>query len=152
MEGAKVSLFDVSDLSAPKEIRSLVFEGAYTPVEYNYHAFTSLATEGDSYRIAIPFERWLTTSYVQEDKGIVYEWSQDNFLGLFDISNITQGDSAAELNYKGRVDAIDTEEPFNHASAWDDRAMLHDDDVYYIHGVQVWKSLWHSPEQVTGPF
>ena len=112
MQGAKVSLFDVSDLSAPKEIRSLVFEGAYTPVEYNYHAFTSLATEGDSYRIAIPFERWLTTSYVQEDKGIVYEWSQENFLGLFDISNITQGDSSAELNYNGRVDAIDTEEPF----------------------------------------
>jgi len=152
MEGAKVSLFDVSDLSAPKEIRSLVFEGAYTPVEYNYHAFTSLATEGDSYRIAIPFERWLTTSYVQEDKGIVYEWSQENFLGLFDISNITQGESSTELSYKGRVDAIDTEEPFNHASAWDDRAILHDDDVYYIHGVQVWKSLWHSPEQVTGPF
>ena len=152
IQGAKVSLFDVSDLSAPKEIRSLVFEGAYTPVEYNYHAFTSLATEDDSYRIALPFDRWLTTSYVQEGGGIVYEWSQENFLGLFDISNITQGNSSAELNYIGNVNAIDTEGPFNHASAWDDRAILHYDDVYYIHGMQVWKSLWHSPEQVMGPF
>jgi uncharacterized secreted protein with C-terminal beta-propeller domain len=152
IQGAKVSLFDISDLSAPKEIRSLVFEGAYTPVEYNYHAFTFLPTKDDSYHIAIPFERWLTTSYIQEEKGIVYEWSQENFLGLFDISNITQGDSSAEINYIGNVDAIDTEGPFNHASSWNDRAILHDDDVYYIHGVQVWKSLWYYPEQVMGPF
>lgn len=152
VDGAKVSLFDVSDLSAPKEIRSLVFADAYTPVEYNYHAFTSLATEGDSYRIAIPFERWLTTSNVQEGGGIVYEWNQENFLGLFDISNITQGDSSAELNYIGNLDALDTEQTFNHASSWDDRAILHDDDIYYIHGMQVWKSLWHSPGQVMGPF
>ena len=82
----------------------------------------------------------------------MYEWSQENFLGLFDISNITQGNSSAELNYIGNVNAIDTEGPFNHASAWDDRAILHYDDVYYIHGMQVWKSLWHSPEQVMGPF
>ena len=133
VQGAKVSLFDVSDLSAPKEIRSL-------------------ATEGDSYRIAIPFERWLTTSYVQEGGGIVYECNQENFLGLFDISNITQGGST-ELNYNGRVDAIETEEPFNHAFTWDERAILHDgDDVYYIHGMQVRKSLWQSPEQVVGSF
>jgi len=151
-EGAKVTLFDVSDLSTPKEIRSLVFENAYTPVEYNYHAFTAITAEDGSFRIAIPFERWLTTSFVQEGGGIVYQWNQENFLGLFDISNIAQAESSAELNYIGRVDAIETEKPFNHASAWDDRAILHYDDVYYIHGVQVWQSLWHSPEQVTGPF
>jgi len=152
VDGAKVTLFDVSDLSAPREIRSLVFADAYTPVEYNYHAFTSLTAEDGTYRIAIPFERWLTSSYAQEEKGIVYEWSQENFLGLFDISNITKGENIAELNYIGRVDAIDTEEPIHHASSWDDRAILHDDDIYYIHGMQIWKSLWHSPEQVMGPF
>jgi len=152
VDGAKVTLFDVSDLSAPREIRSLVFADAYTPVEYNYHAFTSLTAEDGTYRIAIPFERWLTSSYVQEEKGIVYEWSQENFLGLFDISNITQSESSAELNYIGRVDAIDIEEPIHHASSWDDRAILHDEDVYYIHGMQVWKSLWQNPEQVMGPF
>ena len=152
VDGAKVSLFDVSDLSAPKEIRSLVFENAYTPVEYNYHAFTSLAVEDGTYRIVIPFERWLTTSYVQEERGIVYEWNQENFLGLFDISNMAQDDNNTELNYIGRVDAIESKDPISHASSWDDRAILHNDDVYYIHGAQVWKSLWQSPEQVVGPF
>ena len=151
-QGAKVSLFDVSDLSAPREIQSLIFEDAYTPVEYNYHAFTALKTENGSYRIAIPFERWLTTSYVQEEHGIVYKWHQENFLGLFDINNVIQQDSNTDLHYIGRVDAIDTEEPIHHASSRDDRAILHDDDVYFIHGVQVWKSLWQNPEQVMGPF
>jgi len=152
IQGAKVSLFDVSDLSAPKEIQSLIFEDAYTPVEYNYHAFTALMTENGSYRMAIPFERWVTSSYVQEGGGKVYQWNQENFLGLFDISNIAQEGSNTDLNYIGKVDAIDTEEPIHHASSWNDRAILHDDDVYFIHGVQVWKSLWQNPEQVMGPF
>ncbi|MBA6233349.1 beta-propeller domain-containing protein [Colwellia sp. MB3u-22] len=40
IEGAKISLFDVSNMNNPLEIKSIVYENSYTPVEFDYHALT----------------------------------------------------------------------------------------------------------------
>ncbi|NQY38312.1 MAG: beta-propeller domain-containing protein [Alteromonadaceae bacterium] len=54
IEGAKVTLFDVSDPTKPREIKSFVYEDGYTPVEYNYHALTYLATNDGKHKFALP--------------------------------------------------------------------------------------------------
>ena len=34
----------------------------------------------------------------------------------------------------------------------EDRSVIHGEHVYYIHGNQVWHSLWQSDAEVTGPY
>ena len=148
IEGAKVSLFDVSDINAPREIHSIVYENGYTPVEYDYKALSHVTTEAGTHRFALPIERWQTTS-VTDGKNTFMMWQPENFLSLLEVSNSS---SNAELIHIGDIMAKGESKDSGGYSSWDDRSVLHDDDVYYIHGNQVWRSYWPTPEQVTGPF
>jgi hypothetical protein len=40
----------------------------------------------------------------------------------------------------------------SYASGWDDRSVIHGDNVYYIHGNQVWHTIWAEDTAVFGPF
>jgi hypothetical protein len=149
IEGAKVTLFDISDLQAPKEIKSIVYADGYTPVEYNYHALTYLPVADGTFRFALPVERWKIITMVED--GQKYDiWQASNSLELLEV---TSSDSDAELVIKGSILAEQPENnlvPFIHGG--DDRGVLHYDDIYYIHGNDVWRSYWLNPEQVEGPF
>ena len=151
VEGAKVSLYDVSDINSPQEISSIVYENGYTPAEFDYHALTSLKMPDGSFRIALPIERW--GSYTeQQDEVIRYIWAPENFLALVEVS---ASDSNALLINKGEIHAKTDSETgsfTNYVSGWDDRAVFHQDDIYYIHGNGVWHSNWLTPEQLSGPF
>jgi uncharacterized secreted protein with C-terminal beta-propeller domain len=147
IEGAKVSLFDISDVSAPREIRSIVYENGYTPVEYDYKALSHVITDNGSHRLALPIERWKTSSVSDGDTTFMV-WKPENFLSLLEISS----DSAnAELTHVGDIIADDENTGFGSNSSWDDRSVIHNNDVYYIHGAQVWRSYWLTPDQITGP-
>lgn len=151
IEGAKVTLFDVSDLGAPREITSIVFEDGYTPVEYDYHALTSLSMSDGSFRFALPIEKWNVTT-ITEDQQKVDVWSPVNFIALLEVSS---GDSDAKLLYRGKMTANDEgSDPKSpaHVSGWDDRAVFHYNDIYYVHGNNVWHSNWNSLSDVGGPF
>jgi len=149
VEGAKVSLFDISDMSSPKEIHSIVYENAYTPVEYDYHALSFLKMPDNSTRFAIPIERWLSETR-EDDEGQKYDaWFNENELALFEVSSTTAN---AMLNDIGAIKALNQKDPSFNASSWDDRSIFHGDDIYYIHGYQVWQSVWQDINQVTGPF
>jgi len=148
IEGAKVSLFDISDVNAPREIQSIVYENGYTPVEYDYKALSHVITENGNHRFALPIERWKTTS-ISDGENTFMVWKPENFLSLLDVST---GGSDAELTHIGDIVANDENTDSGNYSSWDDRSILHDNDVYYIHGNQVWRSYWLTPEQITGPF
>ena len=148
IEGAKVSLFDVSDISAPREIKSIVYENGYTPVEYDYKALSHVTTESGTHRFALPIERWQTTSITDGESTFIM-WQPENFLSLLEVSSSS---SNAELIHIGDIMAKGESKESGNYSSWDDRSVLHDNDVYYIHGNQVWRSFWPTPEQVTGPF
>ena len=152
IEGAKVTLFDISDVTAPKEIHSIVYEDAYTPVEYDYHALTQLSMSDGSKRFAMPLERWLTETYVDENQQKYDIWRSESDLVLFEISGITK-DAALKGNGKIRA-AMQDEDPNNpvNFNAYDDRGLFHGDDIYYIRGSRVWQSRWLNPENVLGPF
>jgi len=152
IEGAKISLFDVSDMNAPIEINSIVYENGYTPVEFDYHALTYLETEDNTYRFGLPVEKWLSETLVDLETGHKMDiWSRDNSLQLIEVIG---NDSSATLVSKGNIKPSMATEPSEetYISGWDDRAIFHDDDIYYLHGNSIWKSFWHTPELTTGPF
>lgn len=152
IEGAKISLFDVSDISNPTEISSIIYEGGYTPVEFNYHALTYLKINENEQRFTLPIERWETyekTDDTNQEKTTI--WQQKNYLSLIEVLT-TNGFSS--LSEKGRVHPLNSNQDNinNYISSWDDRAILHNEHVYYIHGSNVWKSYWTDSKQITGPF
>jgi uncharacterized secreted protein with C-terminal beta-propeller domain len=152
IEGAKVSLFDVSNMNDPIEIKSIVYENGYTPVEFDYHALTYLKTEDNTHRFGLPIERWLSEKVIDSETGQEYSiWMPDNSLQLIEV---TGDDANATLLKIGSVKPEVNSEPSgeNYVSGWDDRAIFHNDDVYYLHGNSIWKSFWQTPEITTGPF
>ncbi|WP_286233419.1 beta-propeller domain-containing protein [Thalassotalea sediminis] len=151
IEGAKISLFDVSNINAPIEINSIIHANAYTPVEFNYHALTMLTHgEDNSFRFGIPIERWHVTSTTTENESIDI-WAPENYLSLFEI---TGKDTNAQLNVIGSIyPSNNTNKPHHrYTSSWDDRAIFHQNDIYYLHGNSIWHSYWHDPKNTTGPF
>lgn len=152
IEGAKFSLFDVSNISAPREIKSIVYESGYTPVEFDYHALTYLKTADDTHRFGLPVERWLTDTVVDLKTGNKMDvWSLENSLKLIEV---TSNNADANLVEIGSVKPVMNSGSDSEAyvSGWDDRAIFHDNDIYYLHGNSIWKSFWHTPEVTTGPF
>jgi len=152
IEGAKISLFDISNMASPTEINSIVYENGYTPVEYDYHALTYLRTTDNRHRFGLPIERWGSETVVDLESGQKMDiWSQDNSLKLIEI---TASDSAATMIEKGSIRPAMSTEPESaiYISGANDRAIFHDNDIYYLHGNSIWKSFWQTPELVTGPF
>ncbi|MEW6991219.1 beta-propeller domain-containing protein [Colwelliaceae bacterium 6441] len=149
IEGAKVTLFDVSDLAHPQEIHSLVYENAYTPVEYDYHALTSLTMADGSMRFAFPIERWITKTLMDENQQKYDVWLPEHELAVVEV---TSKKKSASLVDKGQILAITNDEAVSFINGWDDRAVFHDDDIYYIHGSYVWQSRWSAINLIEGPF
>ena len=152
IEGAKISLFDVSNMNDPIEIKSIVYENGYTPVEFDYHALTYLKTENNTHRFGLPVEKWLSESAVDSVTGQEFNiWMPDNSLELIEV---TGNDVDATLLKIGSVKLIKPADTSDnpYISGWDDRAIFHDDDIYYLHGNSIWKSFWHTPELTSGPF
>ncbi|MFT5759032.1 MAG: putative secreted protein with C-terminal beta-propeller domain [Alteromonadaceae bacterium] len=152
IEGAKISLFDVSNISAPTEINSIVYENGYTPVEFDYHALTYLKTSDNIHRFGLPVEKWLSETVVDlatDQKMDV--WSLDNSLQLIEV---TGNGASATLVEKGSVKPVMSKGPLEatYISGWDDRAIFDGDDIYYLHGNSIWKSFWQTPELTSGPF
>jgi len=148
-EGAKISLFDVSDIDAPIEINYIVYANGYTPVEYDYRALTVLAMENGSYRFALPIERWLSESTVDENQQQIDIWYPEHELALVEVTSST---NQGQLLNVGKIKIAQDLNNIDYSSGWDDRALFHFDDIYYIHGRHVWQSNWVSVDDVEGPF
>ncbi|ALO43874.1 Beta-propeller domain-containing protein [Pseudoalteromonas phenolica] len=144
--GAKVTLFDISDITKPKVVNEKVFANAYTPAEWNYKSLSFLATESGVLRFTMPVETWQS----QSENSTSYLWHRVSELASFEIDTT----ETPALNYLGssKVDysSIGTETtPY----VWGglDRAVIHRDDLYYIHGNYIWHSIWQTPSDNKGP-
>ena len=139
-------------MNDPIEIKSIVYENGYTPVEFDYHALTYLKTEDNTHRFGLPVERWLSKTVVDTETGQEYNiWAPDSSLQLIEV---TSNDASATLLEIGSVKPIQptNSSEVSYYSGWDDRAIFHGDDIYYLHGNSIWKSYWQTPELTTGPF
>ena len=139
-EGMKISLFDVSNPSQPIEVNSIVKPHTYTPVEYDYRALSVLNITG-SYQFALPIESWYTDS----DEQVRY-WAPTNGLLLLEVDTTANTPELIQRN------EMRPEKSESYASGWDDRSIIHGDNVYYIHGNQVWHSTWAEEAAIFGPF
>ncbi|WP_339720947.1 beta-propeller domain-containing protein [uncultured Paraglaciecola sp.] len=139
-EGMKVSLFNVSDPSNPIEVNSIIKPSAFTPVEYDYRALSVLNNAG-SYQFALPIESWYTTT-----DELVRFWAPSNSLLLLEVDTTA---TTPELILRSQVSPKMSE---SYASGWNDRSVIHGDNVYYIHGNQVWHTSWAEDAAIFGPF
>ena len=115
---AKISLFDVSDPTAPKEADHIIFENAWLTSEYK--AFVTVKADGS---FLIPLE--IYANYYEDD-GSVYYSGFSNYTGAVRVA--VKDGKLVELNRY----LISEEEPY-----WCncDRALYIDDTVYAISGM-----------------
>ena len=140
-EGMKISLFNVSDPSNPVEVNSIVKPSSYTPVEYDYRVLSVLNNNG-SYQFALPIESWNSPT----DEFLRF-WAPTNSLMLLEVDTTS---NSPELIQRSEVQPDMSEQPYT--SGWQDRSVIHGENVYYIHGNHVWHSTWTEDAKVFGPF
>ena len=140
VEGAKIELYDVSDMQSPQVVSTLVFENGYTPAEWDYHALTQLKTSEDKYKMALPVYSWQTEQVGQDS----WEWQRQNTMRLIDVDISSSNPGLAQA---GSLNVKD-----DYYGNWGDRAVLHGDIVYYVRHNSVWQSYWSTPNIINGPF
>jgi uncharacterized secreted protein with C-terminal beta-propeller domain len=140
-EGMKISLFNVSDPTNPVAVNSIIKPSSYTPVEYDYRALSVLNNNGN-YQFALPIESW----NMSFDERLGY-WGSSNSLLLLEVDTTSNN---PELIQRSEVRPKVSEQSY--ASGWDDRSIIHGNNVYYIHGNQVWQTTWAEDAAIFGPF
>lgn len=141
-QGVKVALFDVGDPSQPREVNSLTIgkRGSQSAALTDHHAFTLLATgnaTGELARLALPIERHdiLPAGADADDPRTWHDW-RDTGLHLFSVNDTglaERGTLIAEA--RGSDDQA-------RVSGNDDRAFLIGQEAHYLHGQEMWASLW----------
>jgi uncharacterized secreted protein with C-terminal beta-propeller domain len=140
-EGMKISLFNVSDPTNPIEVNSIIKPSSYTPVEYDYRAL-SVLNNNSNYQFALPIESWSKPS----DESVGF-WVASNSLMLLEVDT-TSNNPELILRSEVRPDVSDK----SYVYGWEDRSVIHGNNVYYIHGNQVWQTTWAKDAAVFGPF
>lgn len=149
-QGLKISLYDVRDPNHPFEADAAILgkRGSEAPVLQDHRAFTFLQTEGSNPRVAIGAavnERTLP--------GTIYPWTYAGWsysgLHLLEVDTL-----AGRILRRGEM-RVEEYKPTSGRS-WpliydDDRSVLAGDAVFYVHGDDVYTSLWSSPGLFEGP-
>ena len=139
----KLELFDVSDLSRPLSIASDVLggNGSVSEAIYDRHAFTYLADVGGVDRFTIPADLVVPGDSVPlfESGLYMYEVRDKDMPALASLQRV-----GAAVVRKGSPDG------------WPDysmrnRAVLHDDAVYYVRDNELYSLFWGTSEIVSGP-
>lgn len=130
--GIKADLFDVSG-DAPKVINSINLGemGSYSEALNNLRALSLLQSSDDQLRIAFPL------------RSVNGRATPLTGLQMLEINGIT---SEAELANAGMIFVEDN--GFHNGI---NRAILHDDAVFYSHNNMIWAANWDEPENAKGP-
>lgn len=139
IEGAKAELYDVSDPKSPVVAATLVYEGVYSAAEWDYHALTQLKVADDKFKFAFPLGGW---TEIQNEDGSL-NWNYNQAMQLIEVDT----SSAGELTNVGTLSPES-----EYYGQWGDRAVLHNDVVYYIRNDKVYQSFWSLPSTLNGPF
>jgi len=153
-QGVKLSLFDVSNPSAPYEKKSFVIgkRGTESDALMDHHALAYLPPEnGNPARLALPI-RLQDTAYNSADNpwfdpadpSAWYDWTHTG-LYLFDISE-------TDIVNTGKM-IVEDRSGYEYApwSSTTDRAVIVGSSVHYVHNAQVWSALWSDAENMSGP-
>lgn len=150
-QGVKLSLLDVSDPASPQEVDQIVIgkRGTESAVLTDHHAFTGLRI-GDQYRVALP----VTLNEKPDPYASGKPWDYYNYThtGLYRY-NINLSSKQIET-----LSPMVVERAGNSDGYWwggfrdaDDRSVIVDDYVHYLHEGQFWSSPWEADSILTGP-
>ncbi len=142
--GVRVALFDVSNLSLPREIGGLTLggRGSWSEARADRHAFTYLADAGGVDRFAIPI------NLLSEDGQYRFV---ESALNLFEIRNKATP-AQASLQAVGKLVARNSGAQIPATPIARSRAFIHNDAVFYVGDEEVWGAMWGTPYNVNGPF
>ncbi len=152
VNGIKVELFDVSNPAVPYSLDSVSIgdRGTHSQIFSNRHAFTYLEMSDNNHRFTLPVDRYLIQEQPPED----WSWGvwQDTGLHLFAIDNIESPASATLTNTSAMIVERKVEDQLHYPTQWENRAVIHDDTVFYIYGDAVWSAFWDDVTTMTGSF
>lgn len=148
-QGVKVSLFDVSDPQNPFESDTLVLgrRGSESSTLYDHRAFTYLETPGQLPRLALGVQvHDRAPPFVGQGPSTFYAWTYSG-LRLFEVDT-----QSGKLLNAGEM-KVRTYDPPNVRSAFSlqDRSVLVDDAIFYVHGNDVYSAFWSNPWVFLGP-
>jgi uncharacterized secreted protein with C-terminal beta-propeller domain len=147
--GVKVSLFDVSDISAPKEVASKIVghRGSHTELAHNHLAFTGIQNE-DSYRFAFPITVHDGIDDNAYNKNKVSAWHNWNHTGLY-LFEIKAG----VMSSPGVVitEEKTQEKPYPQFHG-EKRGLIQGEHVYHLNGDKLYKAQWSNATAAEGPF
>lgn len=156
-QGLKLSLFDVSDWSAPREINSLIIgkRGTESAVLHDHHAFTILdgdEASGRPTRIAIPLELHESASPYGYSSGEPWEWYGWTHTGLY-LFELDTSATSPLLTSLGTM--VVEQGDGGYGDYWysgeRDRAVLSETGAYYIHDDEVWAADFDNLDAMDGP-
>lgn len=146
-QGVKLSLLDVSDPANPREADKMILgkRGTDATALYTHHGLTGLKVN-DSYRVAIPMRLHDQTS--QSSNSITpstfYEYTQTGLYRFeIDINNQT-------IEQKNAL-VVATSSEQTSRNIYDDRSVIINNDVLYMHNGDFWKQDWQGNNTVIGP-
>lgn len=141
--GIKLELFDVSDIADPLSRGQLTLgeRGSFSEATSDRHAFTYQSDVNGIDRFTIPANVYTADPIAPNYQSALY---------LFEIHNKTMPNLASLLSVGSISPPGDPTRPF-----WTperNRALIHDDTVFYIQNEDVWSAFWTTPTMVNGPF
>lgn len=151
-QGVKIAMFNVADVSQPREVNSIVIgkRGTQSAALVDHHAFSFLPMTGNGDELArftLPIERHATlpnnSYYDAGDPRTYYDWS-DTGLYLFSVSR-----NGLSQQGEVRVEQRSASNAYPSDSGSGDRALLRGDEVHYLHGLDVWSASWANSSSPT---
>jgi len=154
-QGVKLSLFNVADPQAPVEVQSVVIgqRGTEATALQNHRAITiQPATDQHPTRVAFGIDVAGRPNPTEAPSGrdatIWYPW---NFTGLHGFEVRTGADAGVSSTGVMIVESASNGDFRYGPLAGDDRSVIFNDSVYYIHGPDVYAAPWSDMGNRVGP-
>lgn len=160
-QGVKLSLFDVSNIAAPKEVNAVILgkRGTSTDVSWDHHALSFLPALGsEPARLALPvqlhdtvpdWKGWSASepsAWYSHTHTALYEFEISKF-GISKagrlISELPQPSTTASKAAASGVAILPVNPGFAPESVYyGDRSVLKDDAVFYLHSGKILSAKW----------
>jgi len=134
--GIKAGLFDIRNLSSPQLIgQHLLGDNlSHSQALYDHRALSFLQASDDQLRISLPLVSYNNNSS-SEDAWLYQPQASLQLLAINGLSG-----ASASLQHLGEVQANNT--PENNNWYGNDRGLLHNNSIFFVHGSEVTGSFW----------
>jgi uncharacterized secreted protein with C-terminal beta-propeller domain len=146
-QGVKVELYDIRDISNPVIANTFVFgdRGSYTEATFDLRNISLLNVNEQQKRLALTMDIW------EDDNSFSFAQWKESGLFLFELNTSDNNDMTLDFSGKMIAESVNPNQnyPLNSGVG---RSKLHNDAVFYLHGNQIFASLWGDWEQQNGPY